>query len=111
MILQVARAEEYRYRLEREGAMGPGIGRHWRSDIAIADTRRAFALWIERWDGVDRAQDLSDLNHLLHAACSGGLDALAIHLFKLVGTRATRVPWSYFGDPAEVFRQWYSRLM
>ena len=44
------------------------LRRHRSSDLAIAETRRTWTSWIVDWDGVDRAQDVADLNHLLHAA-------------------------------------------
>jgi hypothetical protein len=110
VLLQLARAEEYRYRLDHEGEQALGLGQHWRGELALADTRRTWDLWIVGWDGRHRAQDTADLNYLLHAACHGGLDAEAAHLFGLVGTAATRVPWSYHGDPAAVVTQWHARI-
>lgn len=111
VLLQLARVEEYRHRTEGGDRRTMTAGSQWRSETALADTRRAFGLWIEQWDGVDRAQDIADLHYLLHAACFGGLDVIAAHLFGLVGNRATQAPWSYFGDPAVVLDQWYDRVM
>lgn len=111
VLLLLARVEEFRYRVKREGESSPDLRGHWCSEAAACDVRRVFGLWIERWDGVDRAQDIADLHYLLHAACFGGLDSMAAHLFELIDNRASRTPWSYFGDPADVLDRWYDRIM
>jgi hypothetical protein len=112
VLLQLARVEEYRHRAGRTAdQVEARSGGEWRSETAQTDTRRAFGLWIEQWDGVDRAQDIADLHYLLHAACFGGLGVVATHLFKLVGDRATQAPWCYFGDPAALLDQWYERIV
>ncbi|MFI6014469.1 hypothetical protein ACIBAG_37715 [Streptomyces sp. NPDC051243] len=111
VLLQVARAEEYRYRLDHEGDMALFLRQHWSSDLAIAETLRTWNSWIVNWDGVDRAQDIADLNHLLHAACEGGLHSEAAHLFELVEGRATPAPWSLFGDPAAVITKWHRTVL
>ncbi|WP_164836250.1 hypothetical protein [Actinacidiphila soli] len=41
---------------------------------------------------------------------SRGLQANVLGTFGLVGTAATRVPWSYHGDPAAVVTQWHARI-
>ena len=52
-----------------------------------------------------------DRHRLDQAACFGGLDVVATHLFKLVGNRATQAPWCHFGDPAALLDRWYERIM
>ncbi|WP_246460809.1 hypothetical protein [Streptomyces himalayensis] len=111
VLMQAARAEEYRYRIDHEGDMALGLRQHWRTDGSMADTRRSWDRWIVNWDGVDRAQDIADLNYLLHAACEGSLHSEAAHLFKLLDGRATPVPWSYFGEPAGVITKWHRTVV
>ncbi|MCX5070959.1 hypothetical protein OHA84_36700 [Streptomyces sp. NBC_00513] len=111
VLLQVARLEEYRYRLEREGEMALFLRRHWNAERALADTRRTWDLWVVNWDGLYRAQDTADLNRLLHATCAGRLYDEAGYLFKLLAGQATVVPWSYFGDPATVITRWHRTVM
>ncbi|MET9686856.1 hypothetical protein ABZY81_00015 [Streptomyces sp. NPDC006514] len=111
VLLQVARLEEYRYRLEREGDMALFLRRHWSTDVALADTRRTWDTWVVNWDGIYRAQDVADFNYLLHATCAGGLYGEAAYLFRLLAGQATAVPWSYFGDPATVITKWHRTVM
>lgn len=87
VLLQVARLEEYRYRLEREGDMALFLRRHWSTDVALADTRRTWDTWVVNWDGIYRAQDIADFNYLLHATCA----AWAIQRSRLP-LQATRRP-------------------
>ncbi|MCX4721867.1 hypothetical protein OG818_39890 [Streptomyces virginiae] len=111
VLLQVARLEEYRYRLEHEGDMALFLRRHWSDDVALADTRRTWDFWVVNWDGIYRAQDVADFNYLLHATCVGGLYSEAAFLFKLLAGQATVVPWSYFGDPATVITKWHRTVV
>src|SRR5437868_4791702 len=101
----VARAEQYRYRVETEGEMAPGLGSHWSGDWARWELAAAMDKWI-----ADRrtpaAQDVADLNHLAHGLVRAGMRQEAAQVFHLLQNRATKVPWCYSGDPERQFVVW-----
>ncbi|GAA3371732.1 hypothetical protein GCM10020367_23580 [Streptomyces sannanensis] len=111
VLLQAARAEEYRYRAEQEGPMSLTLVQHWNNEVAVHDLHRTWELWIRQWDGRERAQDVADLNYLLHAACAAGQAGPAGYLFDVLGERATRVPWSFSGDPVSVMSRFRKTML
>ncbi|MFE5940785.1 hypothetical protein ACFQ69_36215 [Streptomyces sp. NPDC056470] len=111
VLLLVARAEEYRYRVEREGPTAPGLLFHWTSEFAKNDLQRMWNVWIAHRDAREKAQDVADLNYAVHAACMTGEKGAARYLFELLGNRATQIPWSYLGDPAAVITRRHAAVM
>lgn len=113
VLVQIARVEEYRHvaetaheRRRARDLVGRNFGQeqHWHHELAVTEVRRTFDRWIGwRPAGPIRPEEVSELNYLTHAACYAGLDGEARELFRLLGWRAARVPWSYTGDPAEQF--------
>jgi hypothetical protein len=106
VLVQIARVEEYRHAVEV--ARGPqpvrDFGQHWHHELAVTEVRRTFDRWIGgRGHRAVVPEEVPELNYLTHAACYAGLDDQARQLFRLLGWRAARVPWSYTGDPAEQF--------
>lgn len=113
VLVQIARVEEYRYVVD--GALGRGRGpgsvrgfdQHWKHELAVVEVRRTWERWIgDRAPGPVRPEEVELLNYLTHAACYAGRLEVADDLFGLLGTRVSRVPWSYTGDPAEQFTRW-----
>jgi hypothetical protein len=54
--------------------------------------------------------ELRDLSCLAHAACCAGQPDIAAALLGMLGRRATRVPWSYTGDPQKQIVRWRREL-
>ncbi|OII66412.1 MULTISPECIES: hypothetical protein [unclassified Streptomyces] len=113
VLVQVARVEEYRH--VRDGVLGTGRGpasvrgfdQHWKHELAVTEVRRTADRWLGgRPPGPVRPEEVEPLNYLAHAACHANLPDVAGGVFGLLGTRATRVPWSYTGDAAEQFTRW-----
>ncbi|MEV0225259.1 hypothetical protein [Streptomyces sp. NPDC050704] len=110
VLVQFARVEEYRYLLD--GAKGQqnalvGIGQHWKHEGAVSDVRRTWQRWIAaRPDGPVEPGEVQHLNYLTHAACLAEVPDIAAVLFRLLGRRATRTPWSYTGDPEKQILKW-----
>ncbi|MCX5439851.1 MULTISPECIES: hypothetical protein [unclassified Streptomyces] len=107
---QVARIEEYRYRVEREGSQAIGLLQFWNNENSASQARRAWHLWMAQRQ-YTYAQDVADLNTLAHASCYADLTGEAAHLFRLLDGHATRVPWSCHGAPEEIFTRWQSKLL
>ncbi|MEU6659773.1 hypothetical protein [Streptomyces sp. NPDC046821] len=110
VLSQVARVEEYRYRVEREGDQAIGLLQFWNNENTASQARRTWNLWIARRSHM-YAQDIADLNTLAHASCYADLTGEAAHLFRLMAGQATRVPWSCHGSPREVFSRWQAKLL
>ncbi|WP_372499304.1 hypothetical protein [Streptomyces sudanensis] len=111
VLVQIARVEEYRYVVDGALGRGPGSVRgfdqHWKHELAVVEVRRTWERWIGgRAPGPVRPEEVELLNYLTHAACHAGLPEVADDLFRLLGTRVSRVPWSYTGDPVEQFTRW-----
>ncbi|MFE7775445.1 hypothetical protein ACFU5O_16395 [Streptomyces sp. NPDC057445] len=110
VLVQIARVEEFRYVAEgalgrgRAGGSPPDFGQHWKHELAVSEVRRTWERWIGgRENGPVLPEEIPELNYLAHAACYAGQTEPARGLFGMLGTRASRVPWSYTGDPAEQF--------
>ncbi|MFB7409788.1 hypothetical protein ACFCZ2_21655 [Streptomyces sp. NPDC056202] len=101
---QVARAEHYRYRVETEAKPVLGLTHHWSDEHARGDLRLALDRWIAH--RVPGAQDVADLNHLAHGLVMAGMGDRAGPVFRLLGNRATDVPWSCTGDAERLFVRW-----
>ncbi|MFE5975852.1 hypothetical protein ACFQ64_27235 [Streptomyces sp. NPDC056460] len=101
---QVARAEQYRYRVETEARPVLGLTHHWSDEHARGDLRLALDRWIAH--RVPGAQDVADLNHLAHGLVMAGMGDRAGPVFRLLGNRATDVPWSCTGDAERLFVRW-----
>ncbi|MFG3496195.1 hypothetical protein [Streptomyces sp. NPDC047928] len=109
LLVQIARVEEYRHIVDGALGRGPvrGFDQHWKHELAVTEVRRTWQRWIGgRTPGPVRPEEVEPLNYLVHAACHAGLPEVAGELFGLLGARASRVPWSYTGDPAEQFTRW-----
>ncbi|MFF8843300.1 hypothetical protein ACF08N_11280 [Streptomyces sp. NPDC015127] len=112
VLVQVARAEEYRHVLDgAQGRVVRGLDQHWKHELAIVEIRRTWDRWILwRADGPVAPQEIGELNYLTHAACYAGLKQEARGLFQLLGTRAAHLPWTYTGDAAEQFTRWRTHV-
>ncbi|MEU9962484.1 hypothetical protein [Streptomyces sp. NPDC050982] len=112
VLVQFARVEEYRYILEgAKGQQGSltGVSQHWNHDGAVSDVRRTWQRWITgRSDAPVEPGEVHQLNHLTHAACYAGVPDITASLFRLLGRRATRTPWSYTGDPEKQLTRWHN---
>lgn len=125
---QVARAEQFRYRVETEGSNTLELMHHWSGDAAQWDLRTMLDRWPVRRSGPRAAHaagpgateldaaDLNaadlhaaDLNYLAHGLVHAGLLAEAAPVFELLDGRATRVPWSYTGDAQAQYVRWRER--
>jgi hypothetical protein len=111
VLTQVARAEHFRYRLDTEGRGAVGLTYHWSQDVALHALRATLNQWIAHRSPVEYAQDVPDLNMLVHALIFGGMLDEATEVFTLLGNRPTRVPWSYMGDPESLFSHWHHQLL
>ncbi|MFG2874723.1 hypothetical protein ACGFYU_06885 [Streptomyces sp. NPDC048337] len=107
---QVARAEQYRHDSETQGRTTIGLATHWSGERARWDLRTALENWIARRTR-PYAQDVADLNYLAHGLVHGGMEAESAEVFTLLDNRATRVPWSYSGDPETLFSRWRDRVL
>ncbi|OKI60549.1 hypothetical protein [Streptomyces sp. MJM1172] len=105
---QVARAEQFRHRVEAEGRAGLDLLHHWSGDAARWDLRTTMERWLAART-VPAAQDVADLNCLAHGLVHAGMLPEAAHVFGLLDGRATRVPWSYTGDAEEQYVRWRER--
>ncbi len=98
VLVQFARVEEYRF-LQEEANGRPDVSvdldGYWNNEGAVDDVRRTWQRWITaRPDGQPAPEEVRDLNYLAHAASYAGLPDLAAPLFKTLGVRASRMPWS-----------------
>ncbi|WP_406306881.1 hypothetical protein OHA61_37555 [Streptomyces sp. NBC_00885] len=104
---QVARAEEFRHRTENEGVSPHAMVGYWAGERW--DLMETMERWIAVRSPVEAAQDVADLNHLAHALAQAGLLVEAATVFDLLKGRATRVPWSYTGEPEAEYARWRDR--
>ncbi|WP_328941452.1 hypothetical protein OG259_07190 [Streptomyces sp. NBC_00250] len=104
ILAQVARAEHYQYRVRTEGKAVLGLTHHWSEERARGDLRNALDKWVAH--RVPRAQDVADLNYLAHGLVKAAMADRAGVVFRLLDNRATEVPWSYTGDPEQLFIRW-----
>ncbi|MET7825775.1 hypothetical protein ABZT23_13950 [Streptomyces sp. NPDC005386] len=116
VLVQYARVEEYRSVLDAAGGRRDavvGMGRHWSHDAAVNDVRRTWQRWLgARPEGPPAPVELRDLNYLAHAACYADMAdtaAVAADVFRIIGRRATRTPWSATGDAEKEFVRWGRR--
>ncbi|MGW6919335.1 hypothetical protein ACWGB8_36800 [Kitasatospora sp. NPDC054939] len=109
VLTQVARAEHFRSLAQNRALTPLTLSQHWKSEVAVRDLDRTCERWI-RHRAFELAQDVADLNHLVHGLVMAGMTDEARHVFTLLGNRPTRVPWAYSDDPEEIFRRWYNRL-
>ncbi|MFJ6080149.1 hypothetical protein ACIQI8_02015 [Streptomyces sp. NPDC092369] len=110
VLLQYARVEEYRYALDtaQGNRSSVSLGQHWDNDGAVNDVRRTWQRWIMGRPTGEEIEpgELRDLNYLAHGACHAGIEDIAVALLRMVGSRATRTPWSYTGDPEHQLVKW-----
>ncbi|MFF5982001.1 hypothetical protein ACFY78_24455 [Streptomyces olindensis] len=113
VLVQYARVEEYRFALDAAGGTHSAVGlsQHWNHDGAVSDVRRTWQRWVmSRTASTIQPGELRDFNHLAHAACSAGVRDIAGMLLGMLGTRATRTPWSYTGEPERQISKWRKDL-
>ncbi|MFF0200792.1 hypothetical protein [Streptomyces sp. NPDC005017] len=113
VLVQYARAEEYRYALDaaRGDQARVRLGQHWSHEVAVSDVRRTWQRWIPgRSREAVEPWELRDLNHLAHAACYAGALDIAAALLGMLGRRATRTPWVCTGDPGKEFARWHGQV-
>jgi|GEM_PF-1489410 len=109
-LTQAARVEHYHHRLVTEGRSAVGLTYHWSHDAARQALRTTLNRWITRRGPVEYAQDVADLNLLIHGLVQAGMTAEAREVFPLLGNRPTRLPWAYTGDPEALFEHWRALL-
>ncbi|MFB8264996.1 hypothetical protein ACFC96_00115 [Streptomyces sp. NPDC055955] len=81
-----------------------GLSRHWNNERACGDLRIALDNWIAHRRPA--ARDVADLNHLAHGLVNAGMTEWAGNIFRLLDNQATEVPWSYTGNPEQLFIRW-----
>ncbi|PRH77588.1 hypothetical protein C6N75_19480 [Streptomyces solincola] len=114
VLVQIARAEEYRYVADASRGRAPvrGFDQHWKHELAATEAVRTCSRWLGgRPPGPVRPEEVEPLNYLAHAACHAALTDQARDLFTLLGPRAAWFPWSYTGDPAQQFTHWREELL
>jgi hypothetical protein len=109
-LTQAARAEHYRHRVEAEGSAAVGLTYHWTHEVAVQALHGTLRDWIGHRGTIEHAQDVADLNLLLHGLVFAGLLQEAKEISPLLGDRPTRVPWSYCGDAMTLFQHWRAQL-
>ena len=109
-LTQAARAEHYRQRVDTEGTAAVGLTYHWNHEVAVQALHSTMRQWIAHRSGIEYAQDAADLNMLAHGLVYAGLTAEATEVFRQLGDRPTRVPWSYTGNPESLFDHWRAQL-
>jgi hypothetical protein len=109
-LTQAARAEHYRQRVESEGPSAVGLTYHWNHEVAIQALQSTMRQWIAHRSGIEYAQDVPDLNLLLHGLVFAGQTDDARAVFAQLGDRPTRIPWSYSGAPEALFDHWRGQL-
>jgi hypothetical protein len=109
-LTQTARAEHYRHRVAVEGPTAVGLTYHWTHEVAVQALHATMRDWISHRSGMEYAQDVADLNTVLHALIFAGMRDQAREVNRQLGDRPTRVPWSYSGDPESLFDHWRSQL-
>ncbi|MFJ1709611.1 hypothetical protein [Kitasatospora sp. NPDC088346] len=105
-LTQAAHVEHYRERLRTEGKNALGLSFHWVNGMTLYSLNTTFDKWIMHRDAVEYAQDVTDLNLLAHGLVFARLTEKAAIVFRHLGNRATRTPWSYCGDPQTLFIRW-----
>ncbi|MEU9980520.1 hypothetical protein [Streptomyces sp. NPDC050856] len=114
VLVQIARVEEYRHIAEAARGRGPvrGFDQHWKHELAATEVRRTRDRWLGgRAPGPVRPEEVEPLNYLAHGACYAGLADVAGEVLRMLGARASWVPWSYTGDPAEQYTRWREQLL
>jgi len=109
-LTQTARAEHYRQRVSIEGPTAVGLTYHWTHEVAVQALHTTMRDWITHRSGMEYAQDVADLNMVLHGLVFGGLRTEAREVSRQLGDRPTRVPWSYSGEPESLFDHWRAQL-
>ncbi|MFI8386886.1 hypothetical protein [Streptomyces sp. NPDC085540] len=105
VLTQSARVEHYRELLRTEGKASLGLSFHWTNEVVAPDLDATLARWIAHRGSIEYAQDVADLNLLAHGLVFAGRVKDATPVFLHLGDRPTAVPWSYCGDPQELFTQ------
>ncbi|SEK35341.1 hypothetical protein [Streptacidiphilus jiangxiensis] len=109
-LTQAARAEHYRHRLQSEGESAVGLTYHWTHEVAVQALHGTLRQWIAHRSTIEYAQDVADLNLLLHGLVFAGLLQEAKEISALLGDRPARIPWAYCGDPMALFQHWRAQL-
>ncbi|WP_037572701.1 hypothetical protein [Phaeacidiphilus oryzae] len=110
-LTQAARVEHYVHRVATEGRAAIGLTYHWSHDSARQALRTTLNRWITHRAPVEHAQDVADLNLLVHGLVHAGMIPEAVEVFPLLGDRPTRYPWAHTGDPEALFNHWRTQLL
>jgi hypothetical protein len=108
VVLLVAHAETYRAQLEQD-ARTQSVSVHPWMDRPEID----FVLdaWWRRRPPQPHGRFMDDANYLAHTLCHAARHEEAFEVFNAIGPYASRLPWAYGGDAAELFlrhRRWAS---
>ncbi|MEU9015835.1 hypothetical protein AB0D12_40545 [Streptomyces sp. NPDC048479] len=96
----MAVAESHRHRLETN-ARGYGTAIHpW---LECPHIDRVLDRWWRHRSPRPHAQFADDANYLAHALSFAGRHAEAFEVFEAIGPYATDLPWSYCGEPEQLF--------
>ncbi len=109
-LTQTARAEHYRQRVAVEGPTAVGLTYHWTHEVAVQALHVTMRDWITHRAGMEYAQDVADLNTVLHGLVFAGMKEQAREVCRQLGNRPTRAPWSYSGEPEHLFDHWRAHL-
>lgn len=95
-----AYAGHYRFQREHPGTADPLARQQWMREHVVQDVDRALRFWFDNPASLPRA--LPDLSHLAHALWAAHRFADAAPVFQAMGRYATRTPWAYVTDRAEL---------
>ncbi|WP_370148213.1 hypothetical protein [Streptacidiphilus sp. EB129] len=110
VLTQAARAEHYRYRVATEGPTALGLTWHWNHEVAVQELHTTMRRWVAQRGDVEHAQDVADLNLVLHGLVLAGLTDAAREVYSQLGDRPTHSPWSCTGNPQRLFAHWREQL-
>ncbi|WP_237519654.1 hypothetical protein [Streptomyces sp. HUCO-GS316] len=100
VLLLVAHAETHRIRME-QGSDKYGSSIHpW---LDCPDIDRVLDGWWRHRSSLPHAHFVDDANYLAHALSYANRHAEAYEVFEAIGPYATRLPWTYCGDPTQLF--------
>lgn len=111
VLAQAARADHYREVIRTEGRAAVGLSFHWSHEALGQDLSNTLDRWIAHRGPIEYAQDVADLNLLVHALVFAGRTEEAAFVFTHLGNRPTLTPWSYSGDPQALFTRWRDELV
>jgi hypothetical protein len=108
VLLLVAQAEHYRYRVEQDPRNYGMTFQPW-SDCPDID--RVLEFWWSFRSPQRHANFMDDANYLAHALSFAGRHAEAQEVFAEIGPYLSRLPWALCGDAEQLFRRHRDQAM